>query len=286
MAAEQVGQASLRAEDVDRQVKNFALEEFEAMKACIIQKASGWKQTYFEETDSDLTKTVTTGVTATSFGQVPRLAEFPYSETSWTEVNTRLIKHAIRGDISWEDVVSDNIPVQARTLLRLTRGVTKSIDKAIITEIATTTQTAAASATWDNADPAIRDPIGDLLQARATMKIANWESKDGFCFMHPTDKMNLMKNHKVVNQSQFYSSIVTSEGTVERICGLKIIECNACTARTVLITAQKSAMVWYEAHALSTDTQYKAGQSYTIRVWAVGVPVLINNNAAYKLTGC
>lgn len=278
----------LSAEHVDAVVKNFALKEFKMLPLCKIIPTSADKNTYYDETDSDLTKTVTTGITATSLSKSPRGAQFNAVHPSWTKVSEYPSKHTAKAVILWEDTLVDALPVVARTLLRVTRAVGNSLDTVIITELNTTTNTSAASNTWDNADVSLQNPIYDLLTAIEGMEIDNWDvlANDGFVVMHPTNKKELLANSSVRNSGQFYTSAVTENGKIERICGLRIVSTTSQTANTVTLGISQVAIAFYQVSPLKTDTVIRAGLDYAISAWVYGVPALINNNAAYKLTGC
>ena len=63
----------------------------------MIESSNKWKETYYKETAADLTGGTTSGVRG-----VPRLAQFPYGEVSWTKATSYLEKYGMEGVISWE----------------------------------------------------------------------------------------------------------------------------------------------------------------------------------------
>jgi len=275
----------LAAEHVDAVVKNYALQEFKMLPLCSIISTKADKNTYYDETDSDLLKTTTTGITATSLSKSPRGAEFNAVHPSWTKVSEYPSKHTAKAVILWEDTIVDALPVVARTLLRVTRAIAKSVDTVCIAELNTTTNTSASSATWDNADASLRNPKYDILTAIEGMEIDNWDvlANNGYIVMHPTNKKECLSNGSMGDS---YENIVTEKGRQERLLGLKLISTIAQTENTVTLGIDKVALAWYEVSPLKTDTQIRAGIDYAISAWMYGVPALINNNAAYKLTGC
>jgi len=282
--ADTPGMLDLRGEDVDRIVKNYALEAFTMLQVCSIVKTNKATNTYYAETDSDITKTTTTGVTDTTLGGIPEGATFPYVEHSWTEVNERVAKHGADNFLTWEVVTLSAIDVKARMLERIGRAIAKSVDTAIITELATTTNTAAAVATWDNATESLQQPLKDILTGIAGMAIDNWNAyKNCYLIVHPTNFMELMNNPVIRNASL---EIVKGNGRVAQIAGCTVIVNNASTENTALMCIGQSAMTWYEASPLKVHVKEDEGIGFRIRAWQVGVPVLINNNAAWKITGC
>ena len=124
--ADSTGMADLRAENVSKVVTGFALQEYRLKQICMVQKSNSWTEKYQQETAADLTGGLGSGVRG-----VPRLANFPYGEVSWTEKTDRLEKHGMEGVLSWEDAKTNEIDVIARTLLRIARAVAKSVDDQI-----------------------------------------------------------------------------------------------------------------------------------------------------------
>lgn len=284
--ADQAGEQDLRAEEIDPIVKNYALEAFTMLQICSIVKTSSATNTYYQETDSDITKTTTTAITDTSFAGVPEGAAFAYVDHSWTETSERVKQHGADNVISWPVWKLSAIDVKARMLERVARGIANSVDTAIITELATTTNTAAAVATWDNATESLQQPLKDILKARAALKLANWSTSTNLkMIIHPTNMMELLNNPVVRNAGQFYTDGVTRNGVVGKIANFEIIETNAATENTILFCIAQTAMSWYEAQPLTTYVKEDPGQTLLIRAYQMGVPVLINNNAAYKITG-
>ncbi len=280
--ADSVGEQDLRAEIFDKVLKNFALEEFKMLPVCKIIKTSGWINTYFQETAADLT-----GGTGSAVKGIPRLANFPYGQVTWTEVNERVTKYGMDGIVSYEDAKTDEVDVLSRTALRIARAVANAVDDAVTTELATTTNTAAAGATWDNAVVALRDPVADILAGIAAMQTYNFDpisSGKGFIALHPNNYKELMLS--VRGDNNYFSEEVVGNGKVQKVCGVKIIVSNGATENTVLMGISGEAMIWYEAASLSTKLIEDPGVKYTCRAWQVGVPVLANNYAAYKITSC
>ena len=282
--ADTPGEADLRATDIDAIVKNYALENFTMLQVCTIVKTSAAANVYYQETDSDITKTVTTGVTATTFANQPAGAVFPFVEHSWTETTERVKQHGADHVMDWTVWKLSAIDVKARMLERVGRAIANSVDAAIITELATTTNTTTAVATWDNATESLQQPLKDILKGIAGMQVDNWNPyKNCYIICHPNNFMELMNNPVIRNASQ---TIITSAGKTTTIAGCTVIVNNASTENTVLMCIGKSAMTWYEAQPLTTYVKEDPGQTLLIRAYQMGVPVLINNNAAWKITAC
>ncbi len=279
------GEADLRAEDVDAIVKNYALEQFTGRQICSIVPTNAEKNTYYQETDSDISQMTVDGITNTGFAN-PEGSIFEHVNHSWTETAARVIMHGATHTMSWQVWKLSAIDVKARMLERVARSIVLSEDTAIYTELATTTNTAGAVATWDNATESLQQPLKDILIARSALKLNNWTTSTNLkMIIHPTNFMELMNNPVIRNAGQFYTDGVTRNGVVGKIADFTIIESNAMTENIVLFCISQTAMSLYEAKPIVTHFTEEPGETITIKAFSMSIPVLINNNAAYKLTG-
>ena len=283
--ADSTGEQDLRAENFSRIVKGFALQEYKMKQLCMIESSSAWTETYYAETAADLVGKDTTASGTVS--GVPRLANFPYGEVTWTKTSGRNVKHAMEGVLSWEDVKTNNIPMIARTLLRIARAVSKSVDGTIAASIlANAGNTQAANATWDNAVIADRDPIQDILDGKALIAIDNYNpDKNGFLLVHPTGYAHLLGNANIRNAGQFYTDSVTRNGVVGSLLGLTVVSSNSITDGGAQIVIAKEACTWKSVVGLTVKTIEDPGIKHTIRAWEVGQIQVVNADAICKITG-
>jgi len=280
------GEAGLRKEDIDSIVKNYALEMFTGRQICSIVPTSAEKNTYYQETDSDIVGMSVTGIANTDFTN-SQGAIFEHVNHSWTETAERVKIHGATHTFDWTVWKLSAIDVKARMLIRVARAIVLSEDNAIYTELATTTNTATAVATWDNATESLQQPLKDILIARSALKLNNWSTTTNLkMIIHPTNFMELLNNPVVRNAGQFYTDGVTRNGVVGKIADFDIIESNAMTENTVLFCISQTAMSLYEAQGITTKVTEEEGETITIKSFNMNVPILINNNAAYKLTAC
>lgn len=280
--ADSTGMQDIRAEHFDKIVKGFALQEYKMKQLCMLQKSNSWTETYYQETATELTAGGTRNVKGVS-----RLANFPYGEVTWTQTSGRNVKHAMEGVISWEDARTNNVPVIARTLLRIARAVASSVDATIAAAIlASAGNTQAANATWNNSIVADRDPIQDILNAKSLISIDNYNpDKNGYLIVHPTNYAELLGNANVRNAGQFYTDSVTRNGVVGRLLGLTVISTPSVTEGGAQVVIAKEACTWKQVTDLQVETIYDPGVKYTIRAWEVGQIQVTNPNAICKITG-
>jgi len=280
--ADSNGMADLRAEHVSKIVKGFALQEYKMKQLCMVESSSAWTETYYKETAADLTGGATSAIKG-----VPRLANFPYGEVSWTKTSGVNIKHAFEGVISWEDQKTNAIGVIARTLLRIARAITKSVDTEIAANILSEAgNTVAANATWNNAVIADRDPIQDILNGKAAIEIDNYNpNKNGYLLVHPTNYSELLGNANIRNAGQFYTDDVTKNGVVGKLLGLTVISSNSVTEGGAQIVIAKEALTWKSVVGLTVVTIDDPGIKKTIRAFEVGQVQVTNEDAICTLTG-
>lgn len=280
--ADTVGMQDIRGTNVDSAVKGFALMQFKMKQICLDQSSSNWREDYYQEGADELT-----GGTGEAVKGVPRLAEFPYLEPNWTLQSSYHIKHAGMGVVSYEDALTDAIPVVARTALRIGRAIAYSVDDDIYNTITSdaSVNTLAASATWDNATVADRDPIGDILHGIEYMAVDNYDAlENGYLLLSPEDYTNVLMNTKVVNNPSFKTADVVSNGVVGQVCGLKIIVSNAVDADEAAIVVGQLAVTYKTAVPLQTAVEYHPGVKYVISAWEIGVTQVINPEAIHIIT--
>jgi hypothetical protein len=286
------GQVTLRAENIERIVKGFALAEYTMKDLVMVQSSNSWQETYYQETAADLTKLRANSTNSTIKG-IPRLAGFPVGEVNWTKKSSFHLKHGLEGVIGWEDAMTNNVDVIARTLLRIARAVAKSVDAEIYNTLSESgtanlinTVAIAAGSEWNSATIANRDPIQNILDAMTTISIDNYNihNGNGFIALNPTDYGNILGNANVRNAGQFYTDTVTKNGQVGRLLGLKVIVSNSVAADKALVGIAKECGTWKEAVPLTVVTIEDPGIKYTIRAWEIGVTQLTNPEALCLIT--
>ena len=281
MVSDTTGEQDLRAEHVDRIVKGFALQRYVGKQICMIQSSSSNDKTYFRETAADLV-----GGTGSAIKGVPRLAKFPYAEVEWERKTGRHLKHGVEGVLAVEDIRMNDIPMIARTLLRIARAVVKSTDTEIMSKILSEAgNTKAANATWNNTTIADRDPIQDILNAKSEIEIDNYDSTaPGKLFLHPTNVAEALGNPNIRNAGQFYTDAVTRNGFIGRALGLEWVSSNSITEGGAQIVIGKPCN-WKAVFPLTTHMADDPGIKKTIRAWELGQIQVVEPDAICSITG-
>src|SRR3990167_2114135 len=278
------GENSLRAENISKIVTGFALQAYKMKQLCMEDNSSAWQETYYREGASELT-----GGASAAIRGVPRLAGFPHAEPSYTKVSSFIEKYGVEGTISAEDALTNNIPMIARTLLRIGRAVANAVDiqiEATLNADAGNALAVASGNEWDSATVANRDPVQDILNAKKLIAEDNYDTDNGngYLVLSPKDYANLLGNTKIVSNPTFKAADIVANGVVGQLLGLKIIVSNVVTADQAYVVIAKEALTWKSVTPLTVKTIEDAGIKWTIRAWEMGVTQTPNPNAICEIT--
>lgn len=272
----------VRSENISNLVTGFALQDYVFKQLCMVETSSSWLETYFKETAADLTAGANAAVTG-----IPRLANFPYGEVTWTKATSYLKKFGMEGRISYEDQLTAAISVVVRETERIGRAVSKAVDAEIwnvITENRTpvniSSLTVSVGSEWNSTTLSNQNPIQNILDAKAKLYINNYNpDSNGYLCLSPTDYASLLGNANVRNAGQFYTDDVTRNGKVGFLLGLKVLVSNNVTADYAAIVIGQTAATWKQAASLTTATIIQEGIGITIRSWEIGCCQLKNPQA-------
>ena len=270
------GEADLRSQEWEKDVKGFALQEYRMKELCMVVPTSAWTNSYYQETAADLTATGTRTVK-----KLGRFSEFPSALVSEALKSAIIEKYGLEAEISWEDAKFNIIDVIARHNLRLGRAVAKAVDDVIWAAISggpiaapalINYVTIAAGSEWDSATVANRDPIQDILNAKKEIAIDNFDpERNGYLLVSPKGYADLLGNDKVSRNSSFKAADVVANGKVANLLGLQIIVSNSVTADYAMVCVAKECATWKTADPLSVLTKVDEGIKYTLRAFEYGV---------------
>jgi len=282
--ADTVGQTDIRGENINSVVKVFAQKKFK-LKPLLQQVSSNkWTETYYKEDPTILTAGGTRDIKS-----IGRLSEFPTVERSWTKVSAQHFKYGDEGKISMEDILTDAINVQARTVNGIVESIVNSIDAAIyaaLTAETGTSGTVAAVDSWDSSTVANRDPIQDILRGIQAMTENNYDALEGgVLLLNPHDYASLMMNSKVINNPSFKGADIVQNGMVGKIAGLSIVVTTSVTDDEAMIIIRQRAATWQSVVGMTSAVIKKEGISTTIRSWEIGQIQITDPYALYTITG-
>ena len=126
----ETGADLIRATAYDTAIKQIAQYSYKMKQLVSVVSSSSWKSYFFREQ---------TNVPADQAGNaikgIPRGAEFPNAVLSWEQVSSLIQKYGLSSSIDHEDIITNNIDVRNRTILRIAEGVAKSVDTTIFQTI-------------------------------------------------------------------------------------------------------------------------------------------------------
>jgi hypothetical protein len=277
----------IRGLDIEKTVRGFSLTEYIFKNDCLVSAMSGDSVRWYQETAADLT------ITAPSYIQdVSRLAAFPTVEVSWTRNTSYVKKYAAEDFISMEDIKGADIDVVARTLLRLTRAVTKQVDNDIwnvMTQNQTpaTINTVACNAPWNIASWTGVDIIEDLMDAKMQISNYGYNPEGASLYLSPTDYKSMVTwliSSKGSSIPAFASDKVSS-GTVMQILGLNVKVSLNVTTSGAAVVIPNTACTWKEHTAITSKAIEDVGLGTKFRVYELGIAILTDPRAVTYITG-
>ena len=287
--ADKVGQADIRGERISSVIRVFEKKKFKLKPLLLGVKSDKWTETYYKEDPTILTAAGTRNIK-----EIGRLSEFPSLNASWTKVSAEHFKYGGEGEISMEDVLTNAINVQARTLEKIAEAIINSVDIAIyaaLTAEGSTSGTVAASATWDNPTVANQNPINDLLAGVQAMDENNVDvisNGKGMLLLNPKNYRSLLQNSKVINNPSFKTADVVSNGRVGQLVGLNLVVSTTVTADEAMIIIDQETATWQSVVGLNTvvinNTEATAGIKTLIRSWEIGQIQITNPKKIYTVT--
>jgi hypothetical protein len=267
------GTENVRAEVIDLSLKNLVNKKYVFRQALSVVSTGAWKNTFWREDPTTLQGTKTTGITRNSFKEIGRGSAFPQATATWEEVSTRILKFGAEDNLTWEDVLSDNIDIETRTMAKIADAIAYAEDAYIwdtLTENRSVTniQSVAIAATkhWTGASAAI---INDLAYAKEKLKDYSYPTDNLICFISQRDERAIQK-WITDKGSQFANGMadgVALNGSIGKLAGINLVVSNNVTASYALVVVPKICGTLKELESFKTLTKDDDGKSRTIRAW-------------------
>jgi len=281
--ADTIGEIDIRGENIERAVKGFANKMYKLKQVLLNEGSSNWTESYYRETNTPLTAGGNRDIKDVARGALP-----PELHPSWTKVSTIQKKFMGQVTIFYEDLKTNAINTQARSLFRCAEAIVNSEELYIYAQLTAATSTSgvvAAIDDWDSATIANRSPIDDILIGIGAMTTNHYDVKqNGFLLVKPVDYASLLRNSKVINNPSFKTADVVSNGVVGQICGLKIIESTSVDADEAMIVMGNRAATWKQVVPLTSAIIDDPGVSIKIRCWEMGHIQITDPQALYTIT--
>lgn len=279
------GTETMRKKFYDGAVKGFAKATYKFKQAVSIVTTGAWIN-YFWREDPDVLENLTGNTTK----GIPRLAEYPSGGPTFQRISTVIEKYGREETIAWEDLISDDIDVRDRTLLKVAERVTKSIDDEIwdvLTESRSVSDIQSVTITdghfWHGSSGAI---IDDLLQAKQLIAEKNYPTNNLMCFLSPRDHRSVM-TWLSDKGSQFptIGADVANNGSVGKLAGINLIVSTSVSASYALVVVPKRCGTWKQLVPLTTAIIEEPLKRITIRSAELGVTQLTDPKACVLIIG-
>ncbi|MEX2017442.1 MAG: hypothetical protein WD876_03135 [Candidatus Pacearchaeota archaeon] len=285
------GDVDLRAEDWRKDLVGFALQSFTLLEDLTLKGTSAWINHFYQESATELAGSGTR--TPRGLG---RGSELPTARVSWTLVTKRIEKYGLKDYILYEDAISDNVDVVGRTLLRLARGVVKSIEDEVfdvVTEdqsastILTTTTTSIGGDQWDTAPTSgvyAQRPEADVLDAMRQIAANNYSeiyTGGGALWLSPKDYMSiLVVSYGNGSKAPKIGERILADGRMEQMyCGLSVRISNSVVADYAVVLVKKRCATWTELESLKVRVEDHSPKDFEISAWAFGVSAITDPKA-------
>ena len=288
---QEIGKTNIRAQLFDKIVKGFALASYKFKQAVNISTTGAWTNFFFREKSDALG-----AQSGNAIKGIPRGANFPQASVEWERVSKVIEKYGLEENIPWEDIISNEIDVRNRTLLRIAEGVAKAVDDEIWVQLTQNVGTAGDSSQiqsfaisgtinggqwWNGSSAAI---IDDLLQAKQKIAEKNYPTNNLMAFISPRDHRSIM-DYLAEKGAQFPSigQDVANNGNVGKLAGITLIVSNSVSASYALIVVPKRVGTWKQLVPLQTITKEDPLKSVVVRSAEMGVTQLTDPQAAFLI---
>ena len=286
----EIGSTILRKEIVSGVIKGRADASYKFKQAVSINTTNAWDNSFFREDSAALASQ--TGYPS----KISRGGNFPQASVNWTKHIKTIEKYGLEDNIIWEDILTDNINVQARTLFKIADGVAKAVDDQIWDDLTEnrnpvdmqsfsvfSTNSPISGRPWDVASAAI---IDDLMKAKQLIGQFNYPTNNLMCFISERDHRSIIKF--LTDSGAQYPSIseaTATNGKVGKLVGIQFIVSNSVTASFALVVVPKVVATWQAAVPLSTDVTEDPFKSVRVRAVEEGVLQITDPSASVLIEG-
>lgn len=278
----ETGAESLRAQVYDSSIKQLAKYAYKFKQLVSVVATSAWKNGFFREV-----LTIPAGGSGNDTRGIPRGADFPAAQLSWEKVNTTIEKYGLTQTIDYEDILTNEIDVRDRLLVRLSEGVAKSVDAEIcyvLTENYSVSATQLATKSkgyWDESSAQI---VKDIATMKKKIK-TYYDNADSFVVVvHPDREVDIMSYvYEKGSQAPQLGNQTALNGNITGLAGATIITSSAMHASYALMVVPQRCATWAEVLPLSTDVISKKFKGDEITVAEMGTTKLTDPKACVQM---
>ncbi|MFW6172761.1 MAG: hypothetical protein ACOC5T_03355 [Elusimicrobiota bacterium] len=279
---QQPGTAKLRRTYVDNFIRGFALRNYRFKEALRQSSTNSWHSEFFREKPEDLEAGQTRNVKG-----IPRGAAFPQAFVKWEKVKKTMKKYGLEQSIPWEDLISSEIKVDARVLLRIARGVVKSVDASIKDTIVNDGDiiTFTASENWDGASAEI---IDDLEQSEQKIGEYDYSTDELWVYVSPYMKRQVVKY--LISKGEKLGPITSEKvgaknGKIGRLGNKVFIVSNNVDDDECLVLVPKAGGDWESLLPLTTYYNEEPMKDAIVRAAELGRTKITDPKTFVRITG-
>jgi hypothetical protein len=265
----------------NEEIKNI-VDKKQIMRALVtVDQSDAGIETFYQESTRELN----------GLSNTPREADFYMDNVVLDTLTKSPQKYTIESRIAYEDlrIAAMNLPV--RTTFRVANWLLRQEDSMIYNtmsqnQTATTINTVATSASWDNAQRANRIPHEDV--ARAVNAIVNSQLQaymPNALFVNPFEMAYLRTNDYVMSSWDASSPELMSKGAMGQFLGLDVIQHPLVVADSALVAATKQAVTLKDVGGgLNTYVEDRPGRYRVFGGWLYESAALTDPKASCLIT--
>jgi hypothetical protein len=282
---QQPGTEKLRRTYVDTFVKGFASRNYRFKEVLRVESTNAWNNDYFREHPDDLTAGSTRNVQG-----IARGAAFPQAFVKWDKIRSVIRKYGLEQSIPFEDLISDEIQVAPRVLLRIARGVVKSADDGIRATIVADNEIQSITITDENLawNGASANIIDNLEQAEEKIADYDYPTTNLWVYVNPHDKRQVV-NYLVANGNKLSrltdEKVTNRNGKIGVIGNKTFIVSNSVQASECIVAVPKVGGAWKELVPLSTHYKEEPMKDALVRAGELGQTQITDPKAFVRITG-
>ena len=281
--ADSVGMANIRGLDINKTVKGFAEMEYIFKSDLAQATTTGDSLRWYQETNGTESAVSPMRSSNVAFQSRPGT-----TEKTWTRNTSYVRKYFQETFVPLMDIRTADINVISRSLRALTRMITRDID-AHIWDVLTQSRVHPTGATTDinliTSSGAWNDgassPVRDVTAAQRVIWVSGgYNAKDASLYISPLGYEYLFNwVFSKGSQIQSFVSERLDSGTITKFCGLNVKVSPNVTADYAAVAIPQVAATYYTETDITSAMSENPGIGSTIRVWAVGEPVLTDPKA-------
>ena len=280
----EAGNTDLRAKYYDKTLKNLAPVMYKFKQALTIDTTSAWKNFFWREDPTVLSPASGPGIRGLAPG-----AQFAQATQKMSQIQAVIDKYGLEQQIIWEDILTNDVDIQARALFKIAEGIAHTVDDQIYAVLSdadtsssilvynlggnkTVTQGSTYGGTgggWNQTSSAF---IDDLLAGQQLMAENNIDATGLILYLNPRD-VRSAKKYITDKGAQFnsFSNDVAVNGSMGGAVGITFVSSNSVPVSRALLVKPKVCGTWKSLVPLQSTTIEDKFRNVTVRAVEEGV---------------